>query len=148
MRDDQRGAPCSQTLECIEHGHPAALVQSGRRLVQNHDRRVAHHRAGHGDALTLTARKGHATLAHHGVVPERQTFDEGVRVGSGRRLHHLFGRGFTLRGAKRDVLGDRADKQQWLLLHRGNPAARGSTLELAQVATIDQNRAFGRIIQP
>ncbi len=78
-------------------------------LVEQNDRRVLDQRAGNGDALALAAGKLQAVLADGRFVPEREAYDEIVRVrglGSGDDL------GFAgANAAEPDVFADAAAEE-------------------------------------
>ena len=69
-RDQHRGAALTQVLHQPPHLTPALGVQAGRRLVEDHELRVAHQGGRQVDAAGLAAgQRGHA---HVGLVLERQ----------------------------------------------------------------------------
>ena len=139
VRDQDHDAAGAQLAQRFANQPAVLLVQARRGLVEDQDRRRAHHGAGDGDALALPVRQQLAALADHRVVAARKGGDEIVGARDARRRHDLL-LGHA-RGAVSDVVAH-TDLKQHVLLghHRDRPAQRLDAV-LADVAVVDQDRA-------
>ena len=85
VRDQDDGEPLlGQPLDELEHLLRLRDAERGGRLVEDHEPRVPHHRAGDGDGLSLAARKGRDRL------PDRadRRHGEALHRLRGLGLHH------------------------------------------------------------
>ena len=132
-----RGAALHQPLHRLLDQRLRFRIEARRRLVQDQDRRVRQERPRQRHALSLAAGQLHAALADQRAIAGRQAGDEVVRVGQTRRVLDL-----RLRRAGAtvgDVLGERAMKQDWLLLHDRDPAAQRLLRRVPHVLSVDQH---------
>eukprot|EP00959_Pyramimonas_sp_CCMP1952_P126669 2649215-Pyramimonas_sp.AAC.2 len=146
VRDDDGRAPArlEQVVQRRLHNALALVVQRGRGLVQQQDRRVLHHRARDGDPLLLPPGQLRPA-AHVRLKPLRELHDEGVRVGHLRRRLALRARGAPL--AVRDVLQDGAAEQHGLLPHQPDLRPQPLEVELAQVHAVQADRSLPRVVE-
>ena len=122
VREDQRGAPAHQPIECFLDDGFAFRVDGRQRFVEHEDGRVAQQRACDRDALALTAGEPHAALADDGAVALGQPRDELVRVRRARRGLELRRR--RVRLAHPQVVFDRAVEEIRVLAHDGDAPAQ------------------------
>ena len=145
MGDHDRGTPAHQRIEAFHHCRLALGVETGRRLVEHEDRRVAQDRAGNRDPLTLAAREAHPSLPEHGRIAVGELLDE---LMGGRSL----GRSDDLLrirlDAIRDVVRDRAREEDALLQHEPDLVANPAQTALAQIVPVDQHAPVERVIEP
>ena len=112
-------------------------VESGRRLVHDHDRRVAHPGPRDADPLPLASRERLSPLAHHRVVPIRERLDELVRLREpGRGDDFLPGR---VRLAVGDVLPHRGMGELGLLQDEADLSPERAEGESADVLAVDRD---------
>ena len=145
MGDHDRGTPAHQRIEAFHHCRLALGVETGRRLVEHEDRRVAQDRAGNRDPLTLAARETDPSLPEHGRIAVGELLDE---LMGGRSL----GRGDDLLrirlDAIRDVVRDRAREEDALLQHEPDLVANPAQPALAQIVPVDQHAPVERVVEP
>src|SRR2546421_3360586 len=79
MGDKQSRALGMEPFESFENCGFVALIQAGRRLIQDEDGGIANRGPGYGYPLALSLGKSHATLAENCLVAQRQRRDEFVR---------------------------------------------------------------------
>ena len=84
-------------------------------------------------------------LAHQGVVAVRHCGDEVVRIGCLRGGFDLFLRGVQL--AVADVVAHVAAEERRLLRHDADLLAQAAHLDVADVAAVDRDAAFGRVVE-
>src|SRR6185437_4245232 len=109
MRDDDDR--CSQRLEvCDGLKQPllAVGVETGVRLVEDDEARIAEERARQSDALALTAGKAHAGVADLAIVPGRHSHDLLMHPRELRRLDDRVGLGLA---ETSDVVAKRAREE-------------------------------------
>src|SRR5437016_12588396 len=82
VRDGDGGAALHQPLQTTHHQCLGFLVEVARRLVHDHDGRVAQESPGNGDALFLPAGERRAALAHHRVEAFVEVIDDARHTGS------------------------------------------------------------------
>ena len=104
MGDHDRGAAPHEVFQGLLDELLAFAVERARSLVEHEDGRVGQDGAGNRDALALTARKLHASLAGHRIEAFGEGLDEFGRVGLVGRPANLLHRGARL--AVGDVFGD------------------------------------------
>jgi hypothetical protein len=121
-------------------------VQRGQRIIKDHQRPAADHRAGQRDPLALPARQGHAVLAEEGLRAVRKTLHEvsglgdvqrpgQVRVASGLRAHQ-------------HVLGDAGGEQGRLVERDGHLSPQLAARHSRDVSLADRDPPAGRVIEP
>ena len=127
MRDDQRRTMAQQILHCRLHRALALRIETRRRFVEDHDRRILQKDPRDGESLTLAARQLHAALAHARLESLGEPLDELERMRRTRGRQDL---GIRRRGAGfartrvRDVLADRAAEERGLLRHHADRPAK------------------------
>ena len=143
---DHEGQPVLPEL--VERGTDAPLglvVDAAGAVVQDQDARLDQQRAGDRHALLLTARQGHAALAHVRVVAVGELGDERVRLrGAGGGLHLGVG---GVRPAVGDVLADGAAEQGGLLQHDADLPAQRLQRGVADVGAVDGDAAGGDVVE-
>ena len=144
VREDQRGAPAHQPIECFLDDGFAFRVDGRQRFVEHEDGRVAQQRARDRDALALAPRQPHAALADDGLIALRQLRDELVRVRRARRRFELRGGGARL--AHPQVVLDRAMEEVGVLTDHGDVAAHLVEGQHAHVTAADQDASLLRIV--
>src|SRR5438046_3880392 len=145
MGDNTRRATVHEPLQGFHDRRFGFHVHGTGRLVQNEHGRVLEKCARQGNALAFAAGEPHAALTHEGGVTLRQSDDEFVGVGRPGR-----GDDFTLVRAGPgvgDILGDAGGEQHRLLKHHGKLVAQVGEPVLAQVLSIEQNLACGRVVE-
>src|SRR5881398_1458268 len=121
---------------CLPHLRFTLHIEARHRLIQNQNRGVANDRARDGDALTLTAGEGRASLADERVITLLQVANELVgvcRLGGGHNLLQA-----RLGISVGDVLPDRRSEQDRILRNDPYlPTQRLATI-LLDVNSIDE----------
>src|SRR3954464_9929476 len=118
MRDDESGPRAQQIFHRLLDQPLALTVETGCRLVENHQRGVLEKYTCDGDALALTPRQLDATLADPGVEPLGEPLDEFHCVCRlRRRADRFFTRTRSVLADSRvgDILADSATEQGRLL---------------------------------
>ena len=114
-------------------------------LVEDQDPRVDQQRPGDADPLPLAAGERLAALADQRIVAVGQAEDELVAPGGPGGGDDLVAGGVG--PAVGDVLGDRAVEQERLLQHDADVAAVFFHGKGADVDAVDQDRAFGHVVE-
>src|SRR6267142_2711675 len=146
VRDHDRGASLDEPLHRLLDQGLRFGIEARRRLVEDQDRRVGKKRARQRDALPLAARQLDAAFADQRAVALRQSQDELMRVGKTRGL--LDRRHAGARPAVGDVLGQRAVKQDRILLHDRDLAAQRMLRRLSDILTVDQDSSAADVVKP
>src|SRR5437588_1837994 len=150
---DLVSSPCQLHVVCYQEGRRSVdqplqrvtyclsrrRVQTGRRFVEQENRRSPNERAGDGESLTLSAGKRCSALAEDRVEAVRQLSDELAQAGGLGGVPQLFVR--RLGAPVADVLCDRETEQHGLLLHERHLLANRLKREAAQVVSVDHDAA-------
>ena len=143
MRHHDRGAVHHQRTERGPHKLLADRVEMRGGLVEHQDRRVLQEGARDGDALSLTAGKLHATLAHARPQTIRQLGHELREGGLAQRELDLLTRRIGLGEA--DVRLQRVVEQIGVLRDQGDAAAKAIQRQFAQIDAIQPDRTLFRV---
>ena len=119
----------------------SALVASSRIRIRGSRR----YRAGDGDALALAPRQTHAALPDLRRVAVGKGADVLVNVGVARRRPHFVVGRFEPSVA--NVLDDRAAEELHVLRHDGDRAAQVGQPYAGDIDSVDQQRAFLRLVK-
>jgi len=145
MSDHDGGLAFHQTIQGFEDEFLRGGVESGGRLVEHKDRRVADDGAGDGNTLALASGERHAALANNGVQALGQLLDELHGVGKlGGALDLLAG---SIRLAVGDVLPEGPVEEHALLQDVADLLAKRLLLEAPDVDAVDANNAIARIVE-
>ena len=146
MCDEQRRRV---TRQLADRANDIALlcgVETGGRLVEDQDRRLANERACERDPLPLASGKRASPLAQHRVVAVGQLVEELVDTRRrSRRAHLLVARVGT---PVANVLGDREPEQDRFLPHDRDLRAQRVEGEIAHVEPVDRDPALHGIVEP
>ena len=122
VRDHDHGPFLHQSLQSLYDERFGFSIERRRRLVEDQDRRVANEGARDADALALSSRERRSALADDRVVTLGQSGDEFVGVREPGGIHDVdIGR---VVASVRDVVANRAVKQDRLLQHEADLAAQ------------------------
>ncbi len=146
MRDHDRGASLHQPLHRLLNQCFGFGIEARRRLIEDQDRRVGQKCARQRHALPLAARQLDAAFADQRAVTFRQPQDELMGVGQTRSLLNRSHAGSG--PAIGDILGQRAVKQDRLLLHNGDLAAQRVLRGLGDILTVDQDAPAADVVKP
>ena len=136
--------PCSSVWRpCCTSCSAAASSELVASSKQN--RPVGHQRAGDRQALFLPARKRDATLAELGVEALRQALDELRGAGLLARAHH--GLAARIGPAITHIFEHARGKDDRLLRHHRDQAARLAGIHGRQLDAADAHRAFLRVVK-
>ena len=122
LRDHEGRAALHQLVQRLQNEVLGLRVHTRSRVVKDQDTRVEQQRPRDRDTLLLAARERYATLADPFVVAGGQTHDEVVDA---RRLRGSLD--FFLGGVGAsvgDVVANRADEQEHVLLHDADRLAQ------------------------
>ena len=134
LGDEHCGHPLKARLEVAENGHLGFSIYCAQRIVKEQDRRVLHQGPRNAHALLLSARKGHAALAHNRVEPLRKPANVISHVGE-FSLALNFG-SVGVEAAECDVVGDRIAEEKGILRHGSDRSPKGLNVPLAQIYTV------------
>ena len=145
VRDQDHGAAPHHLGKAVQNALLGQRVHARKRVVQNQNARVAQKRAGNGGALLLSAGKRDPALANHGLITVGEGFDIARQAGQlGGPPDFVFGR---VLHPESDVLRDRSAEQKRLLRNEADVAPQLRGIEFAQIDSVQQHRARGRIHQ-
>ncbi|TMF99482.1 MAG: hypothetical protein E6I10_02210 [Chloroflexi bacterium] len=145
MRDGDGGAALHQPLQTTHHQCLGFLVEVARRLVHDHDGRVAQESPGNGDALFLPAGERRAALAHHRVEAFVEVIDEAGHAGRVGGRHDLAaGR---IGASIGDVVPDRVAQQQAFLQYERDMRTEVGQREVAHIDAADQHAPGRHVIK-
>src|SRR5439155_7913674 len=120
-------------------------VHGTGRFVEDEYGGILQKSARDGNALALASRKAHTPFTYERLVPLRQANDEVVRVGGpGGGDDFIFARA---RPGVGDILGDAGREENRLLQDDGELVAQIGQVEVAQICSIQENLARGRVIE-
>src|SRR5690606_1453695 len=109
MGRDHHGAPLAPPAELLDEVALGCLVHRRRRLIEEHDRRVAQQEAREQQGLYLSAREPGAAFADAVLEAALKRSDEVLGTNDSERGHDLAVA--RKRRAEREVLADRAVEQ-------------------------------------
>lgn len=109
-------------------------------FIKEQQRRIFQNQTRHSEALFLTARDHHATLADHGVVAVRKRADGVVHVCAFRSLFDLVLAGIHV--AVFDVVADCVVEQRCVLGHDADCFAQAFERDVADVLAVNEDAAF------
>ena len=117
-------------------------------VVKDHHRRALHQHPGDGHPLLLTAREGHAPLAHQSIVAVGEFGDGLVHAGNGCGAAKLLGG--RLRRCGGDVLADGLGEEEGLLEHQANLSAQAVPADGADIPAADGDLPLplAQVIEP
>src|SRR5213082_1093356 len=145
MGDNKRRAAAHEALHGFHYGRLGLHVHGTGRFVEDEHGRILEKRARDGNALALASRKAHTPFTYERLVPLRQANDEVVRVGGpGGGDDFIFARS---RPGVGDILGDARREENRLLQDDGELVAQIGQVEVAQICSIQENLARGRVIE-
>ena len=122
VRNENRCASAHDLAQMIENLVFGLGVDTGQRVVEDQDARIANERAGDGDALFLPARERDTALPDHRLVLVRKALDVGGNIGGlGGGADLLIGRIFHAEG---DVFANRVAEQERFLRNEADVAAQ------------------------
>lgn len=135
VRNDERGTALQQAFDSLLHLNFCLCVDAGRRLVENQNPRIRHHRSGKGEKLALAVGKTGTALADLGVIAVRQLYDKVMG------MHGLCGgNDFFLRGIElsiRNVVADRAGEEKVVLCHHAHLGTQAVDGDIRQAVAVD-----------
>ncbi|KAH0427646.1 hypothetical protein KCU90_g7146, partial [Aureobasidium melanogenum] len=145
VRDDQRGAVLRGIVESLLDQPLAGGIERAGCFVEQQDGRILQDRACDRNALALSTRQSHATLAEKSIVALRQFFDETGRGGHiGSPLHLRQG---GIRRAVTDVVEHAPRKDHRFLQHHADFFAQFDERHVTRRDAVDQNAAGLRIVK-
>src|ERR1700729_3887675 len=144
--DGDRGAARGEGVEGQLDGALGLGVQGAGGLVQHEHARVAQQGPGDGNALLLAAGEPVPAGADHGVVAVRQPGDQVVDLGGTGGVLDL-GIGGLGPGVAQ-VLPHGGVQQVGLLADDANDRGEVGQPQVADVDSVDQDAAGGRVVQP
>jgi hypothetical protein len=115
------------------------------RVIEDQDLRVEEEGSGDGDTLLLAAGKGHAAFADPFLVAVGQADDEVVDAGRLRGCLDLFLRGVW--PAVADVVANRADEKEHVLLDDADVRSERVERGIADVDSVDRDFAAGHVVE-
>src|SRR6185437_7417978 len=137
MRDNENRASFADAPKVVLDDPLGLVIQRAGRLIENQNSWVGHQRAGDGNALSLSAREGRATLTDGRVISLKQLENEVVGAGELRHLDDLRHRGAG--HVDGDVVANRAVEQEVLLQHDAHLPAQPHRIGLLQIDAVDEN---------
>ena len=146
MRDEEDRSARAQLLDRLADEARALPVEVRRRLVEDHEPRVAQERARQRDALTLTRRERAPALAENRPVSGRQLFDE--PVGAGERGGGAYPCVVRRRVSEPDVVGRGGPKEGRSLRHPRDVRPPGRGVALRQIDGSHADPPFRGLEQP
>lgn len=145
VRNDERGTALQQAFDSLLHLNFCLCVDAGRRLVENQNPRIRHHRSGKGEKLALAVGKTGTALADLGVVAVRQFYDKVMG------MHGLCGgNDFFLRGIElsiRNVVANRAGEEKVVLGHNAHLGTQAVDGDIRQAVAVDADRSRSNIVE-
>ena len=135
MRDRDAGAAFARHVERALHEPLTFRVQSGGRLVEQQNARIADDGASDGDSLALAARQLAAARADDRRIAERQRRSERVNVRNARRLFYT--RLVDALEAIGDIFGNCQVEERRLLADERHIRSQVSYVRLAHVDAVD-----------
>src|SRR5216683_4563059 len=145
MGDQQGRAPLQEAADRLLDLVFGGAVNRAGRVVQDEDARISQQGARNGDALPLSAGKGHTALANQCVVTILEAQNEIVRLGISRcLLNRCLVR--PLPQSIGDILPYGAREEEDILLDGRNLRAQRVQAPLAHVDAINQNAALVDVI--
>src|SRR5208282_1192325 len=145
MRDYDRGALRQQLVQRQLDQAFGLAVHARGRFIHHQDSRVVRQRARERQQLALTRRQVRAAFANLLAQPLWQSLDESERLRAPQRIAHL---GFAQVGSREpDVFHHIAGKQEHVLLHVSDFAAKSAELPLAHVEAVNQDSSTGHIVR-
>src|SRR6266699_3149072 len=143
--NQQGRAPLQEAADRLLDLVFGGAVNRAGRVVQDEDARIGQQGARNGDALPLSAGKGHTALANQRVVTILEAQDEVVRLGIFRcLLNRRLVR--PLSQSIGDILPDGAREEEDILLDGRNLRAQRVQAPLAYVDAINQDAALVDVI--
>src|ERR1700682_1924706 len=141
--DEDGGAPAHDFPEMVEDFVFGMGVDAGEGVVEDEDAGAAEKGAGDGGALLLASGESDAAFAYGGVVAFGETFDVLRDVGSiGGGFDFVWIRlAIFLRYTEGDVFADGVAEEESFLGNESDVAAQGVERELADGASVDEDRA-------
>src|SRR5258708_36341740 len=118
MRDCDNGPPAHQAVECLTYRLLGFAVERRGRFIEQKNRRILEEGAGNPDALALSRRQLHASVADDGCRALRQFFNEVLAIGRGDCRTYLRIR--RIWPAIADVLHERPMEQRYILWNCGD----------------------------
>ena len=109
VRDDEDRSALHEVVHALLDKRLGTRIDRGRRLVEDHDRRVRDRRAGDRDQLPLPLGELRAVAGQQRVIAVRQTRDKVIRICELCRRDALLVRRVEL--AVADIVHDRSRKQ-------------------------------------
>ncbi|MMZ60971.1 hypothetical protein D1872_230960 [compost metagenome] len=120
-------------------------IDRGGRVIQDEDRPAHGHGAGQRDALLLPARQADAALPDDRVIAFGHSRNKVMRGGQPGVFHRVLLRQIGI--AEGDVSVDRVGEQENILRRHADVAAQLVEFQLAYVRTVDQDTAFGDVVE-
>ena len=138
--------PCHHLAQAVLDRLLGARVDRGGRVVEDQHARLGEQRPGDRDPLTLAARERQPALADDGVVAVGSARDEVVRLRPPRGQLDLL-RGSPRAGRRRCCRRPCPRTGSCHPRRTRSDVRSESTSIVAQVGAVDQDRAFGRVIE-
>jgi len=145
MCDQDGGASGDHAREGEADAELGVGVDRAGGLVEDEDTWSVSEGAGEADELLLAGGESGSTLLHGLAEPERKGADEVAHVDFvGGALELLVG---DPGGAEADVVGDGAGEEEGVLQDDSEAAAEGGEVLLADVDTVDEDRASLNVVE-
>ena len=139
VRQNERGAPSHEPIDCALNDRFVLGIDRGQRLVENENRSVAKERPRDRQPLPLSTREPQPALADHRRIALRQRDNELVCVGCARCGDEFIRSGVGL--AKPQIVLDRAIEQISILPHDGDFSARRVWIERREIGIANAHGA-------
>ena len=145
VRDHDERAASGDGIDCLTHPLLVEPIERRCRLVEQQDRRGGEQRAGDGQALTFAAREHDPVFADGGVKAEWISLEHLAEI---HRAQHLLALDVAcVGGGEAQVVTDRAGEGRGILFDITQLRSERGAVERADVATLEENRAAGRVVE-
>ena len=142
MRHDEAGTTPQQRDERLLQSRFRERIDRAGRLVEDHQPRIGQQRPRETHELALADRQSRTALAHFGMQPLRQRFQQIKTVELLRGRAHL---GFRRLGSRKPEVGQhRAAEEKILLRHHAQLPVERITGDRPHFASIDEQLAARR----
>ena len=145
MGNDKRCPPFCKNFQRFLHHLLTLVIQRGRGLIKNQDRRIFQKHTGNGQTLLLPAGQLHASLADICVISIRKIHDKFMGIGFFCRPDNLFPAG--IRFAIPDIFQNCSCKQIHILLHDSDMISQIRQLDVTDILSVHPDRTACHIIE-